>query len=60
MTEHKPGTVSKIDAETGEEIPTTPEEQAEAKKAMRDAITGQGGMQLVIAPEALESRTVVE
>lgn len=47
-------TINKIDAETGEEIAVSAEEEERMKKAMRDAIAGQNGMQIVMAPEVLE------
>lgn len=50
---HEPGKMMKIDEETGEEIPTTPEEQEAQKKLMRDALTGQG-MTIEFSPEVLE------
>jgi len=52
MTE-KPD-IAKIDIETGEEIPSSPEDQAKVAEAMRDAILGRNGMRMKFAPEVLE------
>jgi len=54
MTNDTTPKLTKIDSETGEEIACTPEETAAAEKAMRDALTGQGGMKIELHPDVLE------